>query len=429
MANHTSIFTQPTESLQSLRKVLVAVALASLIAILLLLGVGRYYAERRFVEWASQYAREISPYQVQQLKGEPEDLSTPAYRLVHDALNGIRQRNPEVRFAYVMKYKSGKVIFVCDAEPIDSKDFSLPGEIYPDPSLFLQSLFTKPGKGIEGPFNDAWGKWISAHASIVDAHGNTVGVIGLDIDAKQWENSLRNSQWIACFVFALFVLFTVLSLFLMRRLKQSHQLIRARLMAPRPTGDYGIPCGEIARAELSEFVNKNQYRKCDMILILLSLPTLEELPDFYDENLKRKALKQLGVNLSNWVGRDNLCAEWRPGLIGIVLEHWNKPLNSYQMASALRLQLLENLPDQPLQETGTENSANGAESHLPHHTPVNDTYWQTAGINPLLAQKIPIYIGMAFAPRQAVLWDPLFFYAESSLEAARSIGSFLELPE
>ena len=32
MANHTSIFAQPTESLQSLRKVLVAVALASLIA-------------------------------------------------------------------------------------------------------------------------------------------------------------------------------------------------------------------------------------------------------------------------------------------------------------------------------------------------------------------------------------------------------------
>jgi PAS domain S-box-containing protein len=44
---------------------------------------------------------------------------------------------------------------------------------------------------IEGPVADAWGRWVSAHAPILDpATDETIAIVGLDIDASRWEKNL-----------------------------------------------------------------------------------------------------------------------------------------------------------------------------------------------------------------------------------------------
>jgi len=133
---------------------------------------------------------------VSELKGRPEDIGTKAFRHVREQLQRIHKANPDSRFVYLMALQKDNVIFLADAEPVGSKDYSAPGDIYADVSPWLHLALTKGIPFTEGPWADTWGEWVTGCAPIINpATGHIIAVLGIDINARNWLTAVARYRW------------------------------------------------------------------------------------------------------------------------------------------------------------------------------------------------------------------------------------------
>ncbi|MDD5055733.1 MAG: hypothetical protein PHZ00_05715 [Candidatus Peribacteraceae bacterium] len=157
-----------------------------------------------------------------------EDTKKPVYRKVVEQLQGIRRRNPKVRYAYIMRPTDDPYFyqFVADADALDIRafpdstgdglrnDVNPPGYSYYDyeglDSSFYRALH-EPDADLQ-PCFDLWGVWISGHAPIQDTQGNTVAIIGMDIDASEIKVLSEQSFSPILFFIAFFLLFILVRL-------------------------------------------------------------------------------------------------------------------------------------------------------------------------------------------------------------------------
>lgn len=124
---------------------------------------------------------------VASLTGTPRDLTSAEYRRLKQKMITLRAADPSSRFVYLMAYKDGKVFFMVDSEPPSSEDYSPPGQVYPDASDDLTSMFSSGKALVEGPLPDDWGVWVSALTPLKDPEtGKVIAVLGTDIDAANW---------------------------------------------------------------------------------------------------------------------------------------------------------------------------------------------------------------------------------------------------
>ncbi len=123
---------------------------------------------------------------VRKLQGNPSDVGTKVFSQVRGQLQKIHWSNPDTRFVYLMGEKTGRVIFLADAEPLESKDYSPPGEVYREASPELHRVFSHGKPFIEGPFRDRWGVWVTGLAPLWDLKtGQVMAVLGIDLNAKR----------------------------------------------------------------------------------------------------------------------------------------------------------------------------------------------------------------------------------------------------
>jgi hypothetical protein len=123
---------------------------------------------------------------IMQLTGTIEDLQNPSYIAIKNTLEKVQKLNKDTRFTYILGLRDEKQFFQVDAEPINSPDFSPPGQIYID---VLPSDIENHKKGIsytKGPYTDQWGTWFSAFAPIIDDNQRVIGMVGMDIDAEKF---------------------------------------------------------------------------------------------------------------------------------------------------------------------------------------------------------------------------------------------------
>ena len=130
----------------------------------------------------------FSTHQIQQLTGSKDDVSSPDYIAIKEDLIRIRLTDPQIRFVYFMgQQPDGKIVFLADSELPESADYSPPGQEYPEASQTLQNVFVLKGETMEGPSSDRWGTWMSSLVPIIDpATGNVIAVLGMDVDASDW---------------------------------------------------------------------------------------------------------------------------------------------------------------------------------------------------------------------------------------------------
>ncbi len=137
------------------------------------------------------------------LSAEESDANKIEYKKLKSIFKSVAGVNPDVRFVYAFgKSDDGKIYFYADSEDPSSKDFSPPGQEYPEASDVLVSTFESGKSAIEGPVTDRWGTWISA-ISPLEIKTNKVNVnasssvksaeeyvktvvIGMDIEAKSY---------------------------------------------------------------------------------------------------------------------------------------------------------------------------------------------------------------------------------------------------
>ncbi len=126
------------------------------------------------------------------LAGGPGDLDNPDYHVLKRQLAQIRLANDKCRFVYLMgRRPDGTVFFFVDSEPPDSKDYSPPGQAYPEVSAPLLRVFTTGSGIVEGPVRDRWGSWVSALVPLMDPQAQRrIAVLGIDVDARTWRREV-----------------------------------------------------------------------------------------------------------------------------------------------------------------------------------------------------------------------------------------------
>ncbi len=160
------------------------------------------------------------------------DAESRVYKDVVHRLQAIKDRNPGVMYAYVMRPTSDEHYyqFVADADSLDLsswEDFNedglindvvAPGHTWLDEDPQISAI----SKGLHSPSSDAepvtdtWGTWISGHAPIYDQFGNSVAIIGIDMSADDVYRLARDSFVPLYWFLGILVLFVILRLIALR---------------------------------------------------------------------------------------------------------------------------------------------------------------------------------------------------------------------
>jgi len=223
--SHKRIFNHRTLVLSVLIAFLLIVAL-SLFLHSAVIDFAKNHERQHLIKLAEAVQLNLDPVRVNSLVGSPEDLSTPAYSAIKKTLVSIRDIDPSYRFVYLMARKNGQIIFLADAEPNSSPDFSPPGQLYPDASDELYQIFDNGEAFVEGPIIDKWGEWISAHAAIrAPIGGEVVAILGVDIDAAEWKTSINAYHFFIIIIILLIVVGTAIFSFALIRMSKDRASI------------------------------------------------------------------------------------------------------------------------------------------------------------------------------------------------------------
>jgi len=173
--------------------------------------------------------------QIQQLTGSESDVSSPDYIAIKEDLIRIRLTDPQIRFVYFMgQQPDGTIVFLVDSELPESPDYSPPGQEYPEASETLQNVFVLKEETTEGPISDRWGIWMSSLIPIIDpATGKAIAVLGMDVDASDWNMHILYSA-LPIIIGTLILLFIILVFSYMQQrndrekqiLKESENILR-----------------------------------------------------------------------------------------------------------------------------------------------------------------------------------------------------------
>ncbi|OPY84661.1 MAG: Blue-light-activated protein [Syntrophus sp. PtaU1.Bin208] len=178
-------------------------------------------------------AASVNTQRVASLSGANADLASSDYQRIKEQLTHIRLSNPKCRFLYLMSRRSnGTIILHVDSEPVSSKDYSPPGQVYSEAPEELHAVFATGEAAVQGPYSDRWGTWVSAFVPLpASGTGGVQTVFGMDIAAADW---MWNTALRAILPAALAALVVLLAL-LTASLYRSRRDLRDRQEALRQT--------------------------------------------------------------------------------------------------------------------------------------------------------------------------------------------------
>lgn len=158
------------------------------------------------------------------LAEQPSASDTDTLQHVRAQLQRIKAANADVRFVYLLGLKKGQVLFLADAEPMSSPDYSAPGEIYSGAPPGVYRVYATRIALVEGPYVDKWGEWVTGLAPLIHpVTGQVIAVLGIDINARHWLASISRYRWfgiaIALLVLGIVVVL-VWGIYAQRRSKQ-----------------------------------------------------------------------------------------------------------------------------------------------------------------------------------------------------------------
>lgn len=148
-----------------------------------------------------------------ELNHEISDTSKPEYKKLKALLEQALSVNQKARFIYIYTIEGDKIIFLVDAEPHKSSDWSPPGQIYKEADDYCLKAINESISIVSPSTSDRWGNWISAYVPILDESGKTVAALGMDFNSKAWNKDIFIKLTKSVF---LVILFLVTLLFLVR---------------------------------------------------------------------------------------------------------------------------------------------------------------------------------------------------------------------
>jgi PAS domain S-box-containing protein len=145
-----------------------------------------------FLIQAGMAAANIHPAQMKKLTGSPTDTDSLHYQEIKTHLRLLRAANPLCSFIYLTGIRDdGTIFFYVDSELPESEDYSPPGQVYEEVGEDFRRVFHTHEEFVEGPVADRWGNWVSALVPLIDPENDELlGVLGMDIDAGDWNTKI-----------------------------------------------------------------------------------------------------------------------------------------------------------------------------------------------------------------------------------------------
>jgi signal transduction histidine kinase len=139
---------------------------------------------KELAERASIIATALDANTIHKLEGTPSDADKPEYAQLKSKLLALKQISTDIRVAYLMGERDGRIFVYADSERPTSHLYSPAGEAYPEATDALKNMFySSPVPLVEGPVEDKYGKWYSGLAPIFHPKtGKVMAVVGIDID-------------------------------------------------------------------------------------------------------------------------------------------------------------------------------------------------------------------------------------------------------
>lgn len=136
------------------------------------------------------------------------DLNKKVYREIKHSLGDIVRAHEDIRFAYIMVLREGKIYFAADSEPSDSEDYSPPGQEYTEAGPQTYQPF-KDGKTIIESSTDRWGTWVSVLVPMKDMEtGEVIALFGVDYTPEKWyQNAMKSTLQTALIAFCIILLY------------------------------------------------------------------------------------------------------------------------------------------------------------------------------------------------------------------------------
>lgn len=143
---------------------------------------------------AAEVTRAVSPELARELTFTAADQGTPAFDHIRQQLISYRQLLA-IRGIYSYASRDGEIVFGPENYAEDDPQASPPGTVYEQPSSLAHQVISLGLAGVEGPYTDEYGTFVSAAAPVIDPHsGKVVMAISLDIEAANWAATLNGSR-------------------------------------------------------------------------------------------------------------------------------------------------------------------------------------------------------------------------------------------
>lgn len=168
--------------------------------------------KKSLIDRVSIVSKAIYRAPILELSGNKNDLETVDYNYLKKKLLDIRGASSDISSVYLLGYDAdmAKMFFYVDSEPVVSKNYSIPGEIYPDATEEILNGFMEKKSFAYGPHKDSRGDFVTAYAPILSPDtGQTVAMIAMDINSSKFLSKVFYSGAFAFLISVLFGLFIV----------------------------------------------------------------------------------------------------------------------------------------------------------------------------------------------------------------------------
>lgn len=147
----------------------------------------------RMTETVLKYARiaeaTLPKEELAKLNNSSADLRRPQYREIKDGLGEIVKEIQNIRFAYLLTEKQGRIVYIADSESENSPQYLPPGRPYPGDGPAIRRAFSAKKAGAIQPLSYRGGTWVSILLPVDKiSYGKRTVFFGMDYDFRRWNS-------------------------------------------------------------------------------------------------------------------------------------------------------------------------------------------------------------------------------------------------
>jgi methyl-accepting chemotaxis protein len=163
------------------------------------------------------------------------------YKELRLEMNEIREANG-LTYLYTMAKQGDEYFYVVDGMPIDSDDASAVGEVEENSAEYVQMIETfKTGEGSEGQLtSDEYGKLFSTYLPIQNEAGETIGVVGVDLDATRIYEVLQKNINNMLLLVGLIVVISIVIIYVFSRVLTTPLITLSKQAEAISKGDFTV---------------------------------------------------------------------------------------------------------------------------------------------------------------------------------------------